>query len=488
MLKELASAVTAGRVSAVELAQRALDRIERLDPLLNAVVALRAEQALAEAAALDARRARGELVGPLAGVPFLVKDNMDLAGLPTTQGSLLLADAPPAISDGLTPARLRAAGAIPLGKTNVPEFCIEGFTANRLYGVTRNPWAPDWSPGGSSGGSAAAMAAGMVPFATATDGGGSARIPASFCGLFGLKPTNGVIARDPIPFWIDYSTDGVMGASIADVRLLLAVQAGPWPGDPTALPDAAGIDRASRVAGAPSFAVVSSAASAAVRPRIVYAASRFADWGPLPRESAALFDAALISLERDLHLRVQRLPGPALETGNIDEDWFLTAPVEHAHLLGRATIENEAELFSPAALAVLTWGLQVTIEEYLGARRRRFEYVRELDELLGDDCVIVSPTMPGSGFYADGRMPGNDAPGTDDSSYNTQAQNMTGHPALTVPAGVSPNGVPFGLQITGPRFWDDLVLAVGAAWEEAHPAGRTAPGHEPFADAAGDVV
>lgn len=215
----------------------------------------------------------------------------------------------------------------------------------------------------------------------------------------------------------------------------------------------------------------------------MYAAARFADWGPLPSECAALFEAALTSLERDLGLVVQRLPGPALKTGNIDEDWFLTAPVEHAHALGRATIETAAELFTAPALAVLTWGLEVTIEQYLDARRRRFEYVRELDELLGADRVIVSPTMPGSGFYADGRMPGSDEPGTEDSSYNTQAQNMTGHPALTVPAGLSANGVPFGLQITGPRFRDDLVLAVGEAWEEAHPGPRVAPGYEPFWDA-----
>jgi Asp-tRNA(Asn)/Glu-tRNA(Gln) amidotransferase A subunit family amidase len=451
--------------------QRALVRIENLNPALNAVIAVRADEALAEAAALDARVARGEPVGPLAGVPFLVKDNMDLTGLPTTQGSLLFAAAPPAEDDNLTPARLRAAGAIAVGKTNVPELCIEGFTANRLFGVTRNPWASAWSPGGSSGGSAAAMAAGMIPFATATDGGGSVRIPASFCGLYGLKPTAAVIARDPIPFWVDYSTDGPLGLSIEDVRLLLKVQRGPWSGDPNALPsilDGHGWARGD-------------VDGSSLRPTVVYAVDRFVDWGPLPSEIDALFAAALASFERDLGLEITRLNvGPLFKTGNIDEDWFLTAAVEQAHFFGRATIEANIDLFTAPALALFERGLQCTLEDYLAARRRRFAYVRELDELLGDDGILLTPTMTSTGFPADGHVPGNAEVGTDGSWYNTQAQNVTGHPALSVPAGVAANGVPFGLQITGPRFRDDLVLAVGKAWQKAHPARGVAPGYEVF--------
>ena len=134
------------------------------------------------------------------------------------------------------PRRLRAAGAIVVGKTNQPEFAFAGFTTNALYGTTTNPWGTDWSPGGSSGGSGAALAAGMAAIATATDGGGSIRIPAAFCGLAGLKPTNGVIGREPIPDWIDLSTFGPFATSIADVRLLLSMEAGPVPGDPSALP------------------------------------------------------------------------------------------------------------------------------------------------------------------------------------------------------------------------------------------------------------
>ncbi|HXF35991.1 MAG TPA: amidase family protein, partial [Actinomycetota bacterium] len=163
MLTELAGAVRDRRLAAREAVAEALRRIERWNPGLGAVVRVRAEEAMAEAAALDRRTARGEDPGPLTGVPFLVKDIEDLEGVPTTHGSLLFADAPPADRDGRIARLLRAAGAIPVGKANTPEFACQGFTANLLFGATRNPWAPEWSPGGSSGGSTAAITAGIVP-------------------------------------------------------------------------------------------------------------------------------------------------------------------------------------------------------------------------------------------------------------------------------------------------------------------------------------
>jgi len=467
-LADLAAGVAAGEVSAEALVARAYERVGSLNGQVNAVVALRdEEEALAEACALDESVGRGEHLGALAGVPFLVKDAQDLAGVPTRHGSLLLEGAPPAARDTLAVARLRAAGAIPIGKTSVPELCFEGFTASRLSGDTLNPWALDWSPGGSSGGSAAAMAAGMVPFATATDGGGSVRIPAAFCGLYGLKPTNGVIARDPVPQWIDFTTDGQLALSMADLRLLLQVQAGPSSGDPTALPEDA---LRGLLSGRP-----------ASRPSLVLAAPRFVDWGPLPNAIADLFDAALTSLEKDLGVRVEPLaPGQIFGGINIDEDWFVTGACEQARAFGEEAVEAEADRLHPSFLAAMRLGLRVTLDEYLAARRRRFEHVRALDDLLGADRVIVTPTMPVVGFLADGREVGADHPGTSSSSYNTQAQNVTGHPALTVPAGVAPNGVPFGLQITGPRFADPLVLALGEAWERVHPARRAAPGYQAF--------
>jgi Asp-tRNA(Asn)/Glu-tRNA(Gln) amidotransferase A subunit family amidase len=475
MLRELGALVRERTVTAVTLVERAYERVALLNGPLNAVVALRdVREALAEAAALDERVAAGRRAGPLAGVPFLVKDDQDLAGLPTTQGSLLRAEAPAARRDSLGVVRLRAAGAIPIGKTNVPEFSFEGFTSNRLYGDTLNPWAAEWSPGGSSGGSAAAMAAGMAPLATASDGGGSARIPAAFTGLYGLKPTNGIIARDGAQAWLDLTTDAQLALTMADLRLLLALQSGPAAGDPTAIPATLGASLLQR-RGVPFDG------GRTLRPVVVLAAPRLVDRGPLPDAIADLFDAALTSIEKDLDLRVEPIaPSQIFPRGDIDGDWLLVAACEQAQQLGRETIETHAGELHPAFLAVMRYGLSVTLEQYLAARRRRFAFVRALDELLNKDRVLVTPTMATVGFLADGREPGAAEPGTEAASYNTQAQNVTGHPALSVPAGLSPNGVPFGLQVTGPRFADALVLAVGDLWEQAHPGSGVAPGYESF--------
>jgi len=461
MLSSIVRAVRAREISARELVERALERIERANPTLNAVVANRGDAALAEADALDGRVAAGEEVGPLAGIPFLVKDIEDLTGVPTTHGSLLFADAPPAERDGLVPGRLRAAGAIPVGKSNTPEFATEGFTANPLFGVTRNPWNPDLSPGGSSGGSGAAVASGMVPVATATDGGGSIRIPAAFCGLAGIKPTNGVVARRPIPSWIDMSTDGPFATSVEDLRILLDVEAGPEPGDPSALPhrrpDQGGL------------------------PRRVLAAPRFVPWGPLPSAVATAFDEALAGLERDLGLPVEPVEPQALfRAGNPDLDWFVLAGPEHVSELGRGFLEANLDRLHPTTRGFMEEAMRVTIDEYLAARRRRFEYVRELDELLGEDAVIATPTLAVEGWSAEGVMAGGSEPGLPAEVYNTAVQNVTGHPAISVPAGTLPNALPFGLQLTGPRFRDDMLLDLADAWERARPWPTSAPGYAPF--------
>ena len=212
------------------------------------------------------------------------------------------------------------------------------------------------------------------------------------------------------------------------------------------------------------------------------AAPRFVDAGPLPGALPDLFDAALTSLEKDLGLAVEPIaPVEIFAGGRPDDDWLLTCLCEQAAELGRETVETKADLFEPWFLEAIREALDTSLEVYIAARRRRFGYARRLDELLGEDRVLVTPTNAVEGIYADGREIGATGPGTESSSFNTGVQNLTGHPALTVPAGVSPNGVPFGLQITGPRFADDLVLAVGRAWEEAHPGPRIAPGSEAFA-------
>jgi Asp-tRNA(Asn)/Glu-tRNA(Gln) amidotransferase A subunit family amidase len=262
---------------------------------------------------------------------------------------------------------------------------------------------------------------------------------------------------------MDFSTKGPMGISIADVRLLLAIMAGPVAGDPTALPS-----------GMPEGETIE-------LPRRVFATPRFAPWGPLPAPVEELFGAALRTLESELDLSVVSMePRDVYPEGNIDDDWFTIVAAEHARFLGREEIEANERLYSEEFASGVRAGLSVSIEAYLEARRRRFEYVRRLDELLGADGLLVSPTMCAEGWSSEGILPGASSPGTPGDAYNTQAANVTGHPALSVPAGRSPNGVPFGLQITGPRFRDELVLAMGDAWERAMPWPIAAPGYEPF--------
>ncbi len=467
VLGRVRDAVATRQIRAEETVRAALDRIERRDKELNAVVAIRADEALVEARDLDRRLAAGETAGPLAGVPVLVKDLEDVTGMPTTMGSVLFKDAPAAKSDGLVPSRLRAAGGIVVGKSNLPEFACEGYTANLLFGITRNPWALQWTPGGSSGGSSAAIAAGMVPVATATDGGGSIRVPAAFSGLVGIKPTNGVVARRPIPDWIDFSTDGPLATTVADLRLLLAIESGPEPGDPTAPP---GIE------------------SRPLPSRLRLLAAPRVQVGPeLPTPLAATFQAALRTAAEVFGAEVHEVDASAIwSAGSPSEDWFTTCTTEHVHRFGRDFVAAHVDAMHPSSRAFMEQGMRVSVDEYLAARRRRFEYVRALDLLLGGDAVILTPTVAAPGFLADGRLNYDDPLwSVPAEAYNTELANITGHPALSLPAGVSANGVPFGLQIIAPRFMDGWLLDLAAKWEERQPWPRTAPGYDSFETAFG---
>ncbi len=462
-IASLAAVVASGRATAVSLVQEALDRIVRLDPAINSIVALRATEALDEASAADAQIAAGASPGSLAGVPVLVKDLEDVAGMRTTQGSRLFIDSPPATEDSLIPARLRAAGAIIIGKTNLPEFAIEGYTDNLVFGPTRNPWSLEHSPGGSSGGSAAAMAAGLVPIATATDGGGSIRIPAAFCGLVGIKPTHGVIGRYPPHDWIDFSTFGPFATTVADLRLLLRIEAGPVAGDPTARP--------------------SGWCSASTPPPVaLLAADRTSDLGPLPAPLRRSFVAAVEAFADVMDLRVTWIePAAFFPDGKPDLDWFTLATAEHVASLGRDRVIEHLSSMHPATQAFLQIGLAVPIDDYLAARRRRFSHIRRLDELLGRSNLLLTPTVASEGWLADGRLTSTAEPGMMPAEvFSTAVQNLTGHPAISVPAGRSANGVPFGLQVTGPRHADDLLLDVAERWESTHPWPTVAPGYEPF--------
>ena len=206
------------------------------------------------------------------------------------------------------------------------------------------------------------------------------------------------------------------------------------------------------------------------------------DFGPLPEPVQAAFDAALSALERDTGIPIERIEAAEIfRAGNPSDDWLLLCALDHVYHLGWEFCEKNLERFSPVFRGVVEYARKRPLEEYMVARRRRFEYVRELDLLLGDDAVLLTPTncfqtMPPDGTGDDSRGLTGEGP----DSYNTDPQNMTGHPAISVPAGTMPAGVPFGLQITAPRFRDDMALTLAEAWERTNPWPLVAPGYEPF--------
>jgi Asp-tRNA(Asn)/Glu-tRNA(Gln) amidotransferase A subunit family amidase len=461
-VRATAGAIASGRATAVDAVEECVRRIRERDPALGSVVALRVDEALEEAAELDARRASGGAAGPLHGVPVLVKDLEDVGGMPTRKGSRLRVDAPPAVADEVVPALLRRAGAVVVGKTNLPEFATEGFTDNLLDGTTRNPWDLAQTPGGSSGGSGAALAAGLVPIATATDGGGSVRIPSAVCGLVGLKPTHGAVGRWPAADWLDLSTYGPMATTVDDLRLLLSLMTGVVAGDPDSGP----------------FPT-----SSGPLPTRVVVAERTSPLGPLPAAVADAFHAAADAMAELLGAERVVLDHHELfaDLGDPDLDWFLLAPAEHVSALGRDLVEQNLDAMHPATAEFMRHGLGIGIDDYLAARRRRTLYTRRLDELLGDDAVLLTPTVAVDTWFADGRTEPDGAVGmTPPSAFSTAVQNMTGHPAVSLPAGRHASGLPFGLQVTGARWSDTSLLDVASLWEQARPWPRTAPGYDEF--------
>ncbi len=455
MLVELAAAVRAGRVSARDLVAESLRRIEAANPVLNAVVALRAEEALADAERVDAGRTRP--TGPLAGLPLLVKDLAPTVGLPTTMGSPLYADAPPAGEDDVVVARLKAAGAIVVGKTNTPAFGHTAVTTNEVFGATHNPWNLERSPGGSSGGSAASLSAGLAALATTSDGGGSVRIPASACGLVGYKPTNGAIGRSHLPRWMEFSTMGCTGTSVADVLLEASVVLGGVPGDLLALPPGA----VPLEPAMPRRVVACRSLRPAVDDRI-----------------GAAFDAACDAVERELRLPVERVS--EVTSAGAATAWVVMAAVELAQSLAD---QREAwDGFEPSLRVLVQFGAAVSTFDYVAAARSRWDECARVDALLGADAVLLTPTVNVPSWPADGPLPDRVGEVTATGiAVNTMDFNLTGHPAVSVPLGTDDAGVPFGLQVVAPRCADHLALGFAGAWERIRPWALSPPLYAAFA-------
>ncbi len=452
MRAALAAAVREGRVDPVTLVEESLRRIGTHNGRLNAVTALRAEAARAEAAA-------SPRTGALAGLPLLVKDLARCQGMVTTMGSSLFADAPPDDVDDVVVARLKAAGAIVIGRTNSPAFGHAAYTTNLLFGPSRNPWNPDRSPGGSSGGSAASLAAGLVPLATTSDGGGSVRIPASCCGLVGYKPSMGGIGRNVLPRWIEFSTQGATGSTVADVVLEASVTLGPAPGDFLSVPRRA-------VALEPG------------RPRAVLATRSFRAGVDPEIESA--FEEVLHVLE-GAGFPVRPVDPPT--DRRVAAAWAKVSATELAESL--ESFRGRWHELEPSLQDQLQYGAGVSASEYVTAQRFRHEVTARFDHLLGEDSVLVVPTVNVVSWPPEGPLPTSAGDVKDDPAIavNTPDLNFSGHPAVSVPLGRDRAGVPFGLQIVAPRFSDGLALGLAAVLEQERPWPLVAPGYQPFWEA-----
>ena len=442
-LARQAELVRAGEVSPRELVELCLERIARIDPQLNAVRVVFAERALAEADQAAGRRGAGD-ERPLLGVPVLIKDDTDVAGEVTCKGSS--AEDRPASADAEVVRRLRAAGAIVLGKTHVPELMQWPFTESATWGITRNPWALDRSPGGSSGGSAAAVAAGLAGAASASDGAGSIRIPASCCALFGLKGQRGRVPTAPHDIsWQGLTHLGCVTRSVRDTALWWDVVADRFESDPLGT----WAEAAERQPG---------------RLRIACARNN-ALFAPVAPEQRAAFEET-IALLRSLGHTVEETKVPYGD---------LLGDLVPRYLRGIA--EDAAATAHPRRLERRTRSMARmgrTLPDAVVERARTHERVtaERLNRLLLDHDVLMTPGTAGLPLPI-GRYEGRGAiwtfNGVGRYTPYTPAWNVTGQPAASVPAGFTPDGVPLAVQLVGRPHDEATLLSLSAQLEAARP-------------------
>ncbi|HEU0015504.1 MAG TPA: amidase family protein [Longimicrobium sp.] len=449
---EIARRVRAREVSPVEVLDACLEVVESLNPTLNAVVTPN-PRARDDAAELERRIGRGEDPGPLAGLPVGIKDVTEVGGLRTTYCSPLFADNVPD-EDALVVKRFRRAGAIILGKTNTPEFAAGGNTFNEVFGRTRNPWNPERSAGGSTGGGAAALATGMIALAEGTDLGGSLRIPASFCGVVGLRPSVGMIPTVPSNYlWDPLQVTGTMGRTAEDVALALSALAGASEYSPLAQPvegrdfvgtvrraDASGL----RIAYCPDIAGIGIDADV----------ERVCRDAALSLESAgAKVDEIALDLSygRKAFLALRGL-------------WFVS--MLHPHL-------DKVDRFGTNVANNIRAGLATTTQEIgaaEAARRRIWETFREF---FGRYDFLLTPTMAVPPFPVEENFPrtvgGREMETYVDWIAPTFVLSLTGLPVASVPAGVDPAGMPAGLQIVAPPRGEEKALALASIVQRLRP-------------------
>ena len=446
---EAAQALRSRRVSAVELATAALDRVARLNPKLNAFLTVTAELALERARQADAELAAGRDRGPLHGVPVAFKDLFCTKGVRTTCGSRLFADHTPAY-DAAVVEKLAAAGAVPLGKLNMHELAYGVTSANPHFGVVKNPWDTERTPGGSSGGSAVAVASGMVCAAMGSDTGGSIRIPASFCGTVGLKPTYGRVSRRgamPLGFSLDHM--GPLTGSVRDAALVLNAIAGHDPGD----------DSSSRH---PTVDYTPGPEPSIRGVRIGFPENFYFDRLDAEVESAV---RGAVARAESLGARLVPVRLPDVEALNTVGRLILLA--EASALMERHMASRDQ--FGPDVLALLDQGRLVPATDYVNAQRLRRKLRREFGRLWSEVDCLVTPATPNTaprigqttvslgGKEEDMRLA---------ATRSVRGMNVLGWPALAMPCGLSSRNLPIGLQLAAAPFEEALLMRIGAALED----------------------
>ncbi|HEX5046875.1 MAG TPA: amidase [Gammaproteobacteria bacterium] len=465
--RELAAAIAARRVSAVEVMRECLAQIDRIDGLVNAIpTRVPPDELLGEAEAADRAVARGERVGPLHGLPIAIKDLVLTRGIRTTFGSPLYKEFVPT-SDELHVARCKSAGAIVIGKTNTPEFGAGSQTFNALFGATRNPYDPSKTCGGSSGGSAVALACGMVPLADGTDVGGSLRNPASFCNVVGLRPSPGRVPRLAVRATDKLGVDGPLARSVADLALLLAVMAGPDARDPAALPE-------------PGAAFLAPLERGFRGVRLAWS-ERLGRY-PVERSVTAVCNAArgaFAALGCEIEDAEPDLDG-------VDELFQTWRAADYAALHGR-TLERNRMLLKNTVIWNVERGLALTpadleradaIKAALDARAARFF---ERYDFFALPVVQVAPFPIEIEWIRE--IDGTPLATYVDWMASCYAISCLGVPAISVPCGFTPDGLPIGLQLVGRPRCDFELLQLAHAFEQATGFGRVRP---PIVAARGD--
>jgi amidase len=444
----LAAKVRAREVSPRELVELYLRRIEALDPRLNAF-----RVTLAEAALAEAENANGA-DGPLAGVPIAVKDDLAVAGQSVTRGSRSFG--PPATADAEPVRRLRAAGAIPVGITNVPELMIFPWTTTEANGVTRNPWNLERTPGGSSGGSASAVAAGLVAAATASDGGGSIRIPASCCGLVGMKPTRGRVpsASPAGAGWLGLAVYGALARSVSDSALLLDVMHGVGDDEPEPAPPFTGsyVEAVARPPGRLRIAM-----SRKIPPGLIVSVSA-EQRGAWERTGALLSDLGHDVTERDPEYKLAQVEFVQTWLRGIYEESLQVPDRSRLESLTRQMAAGGRYLVPPKRRASILAGRAATIAR--------------IAALWDEVDVLLTPGTATTAIGATGAF-GKPAPLAINVAGRftpfTPLFNLTGQPAISVPAGFSAEGLPLSVQLVGRSGAEDVLYSVAGQIEAAAP-------------------